>query len=99
MSAFLFGSERYGMRNEDVYRCHAALRIPVSPEYGSLNLASAIQVIAYEWRMALGGFDLPRRRRRRPPTPRPWLACCSTGSRPWWRSFLDPAAPKKLCRV
>src|SRR5262245_38429029 len=29
--AFLFGSERYGMRNEDVYRCHAALRIPVSP--------------------------------------------------------------------
>jgi tRNA/rRNA methyltransferase len=27
---FLFGSERYGMRNEDVYRCHAALSIPVS---------------------------------------------------------------------
>jgi tRNA/rRNA methyltransferase len=54
--AFLFGSERYGMRNEDVYRSHAALRIPVSPDYGSLNLASAIQVIAYEWRMALGGF-------------------------------------------
>ena len=57
--AFLFGSERYGMRNEDVYRCHAALRIPVSPDYGSLNLAAAIQVIAYEWRMALGGF-VPR---------------------------------------
>ena len=29
--AFLFGSERYGMRNEDVYRCHAALRIPMPP--------------------------------------------------------------------
>jgi tRNA/rRNA methyltransferase len=57
--AFLFGSERYGMRNEDVYRSHAALRIPVSPDYGSLNLASAIQVIAYEWRMALGGFEPP----------------------------------------
>src|SRR3954463_10182190 len=57
--AFLFGSERYGMRNEDVYRCHAALRIPVAPDYGSLNLASAIQVIAYEWRQALGGFGLP----------------------------------------
>src|SRR5690606_11645619 len=46
---FLFGSERYGMRNDDVYRCHVALRIPTSPGYGSLNLASAIQVIAYEW--------------------------------------------------
>src|SRR5216110_2290318 len=44
---FLFGSERYGLANEDVYRCHAAISIPTNPEYGSLNLASAIQVIAY----------------------------------------------------
>ncbi len=51
--AFLFGSERYGMRNEDVYRCHAALRIPTDPDYGSLNLAAALQVIAYEWRTCL----------------------------------------------
>ncbi|MDZ4129307.1 MAG: TrmH family RNA methyltransferase, partial [Hydrogenophaga sp.] len=35
--AFLFGSERFGMRNEDVYRCHAALSIPTAPEFGSLN--------------------------------------------------------------
>jgi tRNA/rRNA methyltransferase len=55
--AFLFGSERYGMRNEDVYRCHAALRIPTAPDYGSLNLGAAIQVIAYEWRMRLGSFE------------------------------------------
>jgi tRNA/rRNA methyltransferase len=53
---FLFGSERYGMRNEDVYRCHVALQIPTNPHFGSLNLASAVQVIAYDWRMALGGF-------------------------------------------
>ena len=53
---FLFGSERFGMRNEDVYRCHVALRIPVNPAFGSLNLASAVQVIAYEWRLAMGGF-------------------------------------------
>ena len=53
---FLFGSERYGMRNEDVYRCHVALQIPTNPRFGSLNLASAVQVIAYDWRMALGGF-------------------------------------------
>ena len=54
--AFLFGSERYGMRNEDVYRCHACIRITTNPEFGSLNLASAVQVLAYEWRLALGGF-------------------------------------------
>jgi tRNA/rRNA methyltransferase len=54
--AFLFGSERFGMKNDDVYRCHVALSIPTDPAFGSLNLASAVQVIAYEWRMALGGF-------------------------------------------
>jgi len=59
--AFLFGSERFGLANEDVYRCHAALSIPTSPSFGSLNLAAAIQLIAYEWRLALGGFgpDFP----------------------------------------
>jgi len=54
--AFLFGSERFGMLNEDVYRCHVALSIPTNPDFGSLNLASAAQVLAYEWRMALGGY-------------------------------------------
>ena len=55
--AFLFGSERFGMTNEDVYRCHACLSIPTNPNFGSLNLAAALQVIAYEWRLALGGFS------------------------------------------
>ena len=53
---FLFGSERFGMANEDVYRCNVALSIPTNPKFGSLNLGAAIQLIAYEWRMALGGF-------------------------------------------
>lgn len=95
--AFLFGSERYGMRNEDVYRCHAALRIPVSEDYGSLNLAAALQVIAYEWRMALGGFDRPRA-----PAPEAADAAAVAGMLKHWEQalvevgFLDPAAPKKL---
>lgn len=95
--AFLFGSERYGMRNEDVYRCHAALQIPTNPEYGSLNLAAAIQVIAYEWRMALGGFGAPQ------PAPAPLAdAQAVAGMLAHWEQalveigFLDPAAPKKL---
>ncbi len=54
---FLFGSERFGMRNEDVYRCHVCLSIPTNPRFGSLNISAALQVIAYEWRLALGGFE------------------------------------------
>jgi tRNA/rRNA methyltransferase len=85
------------MRNEDVYRCHAALRIPVSPEYGSLNLASAIQVIAYEWRLALGGFE----EALAPPPAAADAAAVAGMLRHWEQSlveigFLDPAAPKKL---
>jgi tRNA/rRNA methyltransferase len=94
---FLFGSERYGMRNEDVYRCHAALQIPTDPGYGSLNLAGAIQVIAYEWRMALGGFGATR------PEAAPAAdAQAVAGLLQHWEQslvdigFLDPAAPKKL---
>jgi tRNA/rRNA methyltransferase len=53
----VFGSERFGLSNEDVWRCHTVLTIPTHPDYGSLNLAQAVQVIAYEWRQALGGFS------------------------------------------
>jgi len=97
--AFLFGSERYGMRNEDVYRCHAALRIPVSPSYGSLNLASALQVIAYEWRLALGGFEAVE---AGVPAAAAADAAAVAGMLQHWQEalvaigFLDPAAPKKL---
>lgn len=99
--AFLFGAERYGMRNDDVYRCHAALQIPTNPSYGSLNLAAALQVIAYEWRMALGGFaaaaaDLS------PAAANAADAQSVAGMLRHWEEalvgigFLDPAAPKKL---
>jgi tRNA/rRNA methyltransferase len=56
--AFVFGSERFGMANEDVWRCHSVLSIPTHPDYGSLNLAQAVQLIAYEWRQSLGGFQV-----------------------------------------
>ncbi|WP_394462910.1 RNA methyltransferase [Roseateles sp. BYS180W] len=59
--ALVFGSERYGMSNEDVYKCHAVLSIPTDPGYGSLNLAQAVQLLAYEWRQALGGYAVQGR--------------------------------------
>jgi tRNA/rRNA methyltransferase len=97
--AFLFGSERFGMNNDDVYRCHAALTIPTDPAFGSLNLAAAIQVIAYEWRMALGGFSGLARSE---PSEALADAQAVAGMLAHWERalvdvrFLDPAAPKKL---
>ncbi len=96
--AFLFGTERFGMTNEDVYRCHVALSIPTDPQFGSLNLAAAIQVIAYEWRQALGGF--PVQAATQPPLKADGQQVA--GMLGHWEQaltdigFLDPASPKKL---
>ena len=46
--AVLFGCEQSGLSNADIDRCHYLVRIPASPVYASLNLAAAVQVIAYE---------------------------------------------------
>ena len=50
--AFVFGNERTGLENAEIAHCHAAIAIPSDPGYPSLNLAQAVQVIAYELRMA-----------------------------------------------
>ncbi len=50
--AVLFGTERFGLSNEHLLLAHAVLRIPANPEYESLNVAMAAQLIAYEIRMA-----------------------------------------------
>ncbi|KAF1027667.1 MAG: tRNA (cytidine/uridine-2'-O-)-methyltransferase TrmJ [Burkholderia plantarii] len=51
--AFVFGNERTGLSNEHVDLCSAIAHIPANPDYSSLNLAQAIQVLAYEMRIAL----------------------------------------------
>lgn len=53
-AAILFGEERIGLTNEHLSRCHAYVSIPCNPEFSSLNLAQAVQVIAYELRRAQG---------------------------------------------
>ncbi|OJU90961.1 MAG: rRNA methyltransferase [Burkholderiales bacterium 66-5] len=96
--AFLFGSERFGMANSDVYRCHVALSIPTAPQFGSLNLAAAVQLVAYEWRQALGGFAVHDAASHGTPADARQMA----GMLAHWQQalveigFLDPAAPKKL---
>ncbi|MDO9357765.1 MAG: RNA methyltransferase [Polaromonas sp.] len=96
--AFLFGSERFGMQNEDVYRCHVALSIPTDPKFGSLNLAAAVQLVAYDWRQALGGFSVTQATAE----PQQADAAAVAGMLAHWEQaladigFLDPASPKKL---
>lgn len=50
--AFVFGNERTGLENDELMTCHAMVRIPSAEDFPSLNLAQAVQVLAYEWRMA-----------------------------------------------
>lgn len=53
--ALVFGRERTGLDNDELQLCHAAVHIPANPDYSSLNLAMAVQVLAYELRLCLLG--------------------------------------------
>ena len=48
-SAILFGPERSGLETEDVAQADAIVTVPINPEFGSLNLAQAVILLAYEW--------------------------------------------------
>jgi tRNA/rRNA methyltransferase len=96
--AFLFGSERYGMRNEDVYRCHAALRIPTAPDLrlaqpGSGHAGDRLRMAAGAGWLRCAGHTVP---------PVAADAQAVGGMLQHWEQalvdigFLDPAAPKKL---
>jgi len=51
--ALVFGNERNGLANEELARCHAMVRIPSVDDFSSLNLSQAVQVMAYELRVAM----------------------------------------------
>lgn len=51
--ALVFGNERTGLENDELALCHGAVHIPAAPDYSSLNLAQAVQVLAYELRVRL----------------------------------------------
>ncbi|MDN7130926.1 RNA methyltransferase [Halomonas sp. MC140] len=59
-SALVFGREDSGLTNAELQRCHAHVHIPTNADFSSLNLAAAVQVMAYECRMAwLSQADAP----------------------------------------
>ncbi|MBP6596668.1 MAG: RNA methyltransferase, partial [Arenimonas sp.] len=51
--ALVFGRERTGLENDELQRCHATVGVPTDPDFSSLNLAAAVQVLAYELRLAV----------------------------------------------
>ena len=98
--AVVFGRESAGLTNAEIDRCHALIRIPVSAHFSSLNVAAAVQIVAYEMRIAAHGRDVlvaaPQAR-----------AATAEELEGFYRhletalveiGYLDPAAPKLLMR-
>ncbi len=57
--AAVFGPENSGLNNADLDLCHALLSVPANPEFSSLNLAMAVQILAYELRVNSAAEELP----------------------------------------
>ncbi|HEY9197827.1 MAG TPA: tRNA (cytosine(32)/uridine(32)-2'-O)-methyltransferase TrmJ [Gammaproteobacteria bacterium] len=101
--ALVFGREQSGLSNDELERCHALVHIPSNPEYASLNLAQAVQVLAYEVHMAhltrsVGGWQAP---------PPEFPPCTAEQMERFYAhleqavidlEFLDPARPGQLLR-
>ncbi|WP_309750243.1 MULTISPECIES: RNA methyltransferase [unclassified Caballeronia] len=104
--ALVFGNERTGLSNADVERCSALAHIPANPAYSSLNLAQAVQVLAYELRLAFhqAAPVAPRAPVATPVETVGQLASSDEIEGMYAHleealialSFLDPANPKKL---
>jgi len=61
--AILFGTENSGLTNDELHLCHYQVYIPTNPDYSSLNLASAVQLLSYELRLAFSNMQqLPETR-------------------------------------
>ena len=70
--AILFGREDRGLNNDELHRCHLHVHVPTSEEYGSLNLAMAVQIICYELRMRSLQSDLSEGNNSNPSAMQDW---------------------------
>ncbi|MFN3594594.1 MAG: RNA methyltransferase, partial [Thiobacillaceae bacterium] len=94
--ALVFGSETYGLSNAQLAKCQWLINIPANPAYRSLNLAAAVQVLAYELRCTLedGVLPLPAFEAARHEEVEALLAELETVLAAI--GFLDPRHPKRL---
>ncbi|TLF49171.1 tRNA (cytosine(32)/uridine(32)-2'-O)-methyltransferase TrmJ [Halomonas urmiana] len=99
--ALVFGREDSGLTNAELQRCHAHVHIPTNPDFSSLNLAAAVQVLAYECRQAWLGQQASEPAEAAPPQP---LASHEELERYFEHlertligiGFHDPAMPRQL---
>ncbi len=97
--AFVFGRERTGLTNAELDRCQALLTIPTVPDFRSLNVAAAVQVVAYELHLAASGAPPPRAPAEPPATADELEAFYGHLERVMVRvGFLDPENPRRLMR-
>lgn len=104
--ALVFGREHSGLTNDELQRCHYHVHIPSNPDFSSLNLGAAVQVLAYEVRMAWLAIE-----GRPSKVEKVEVASVRSGElatmdemelfyehlkRPWSRSVFDPEKPKHL---
>lgn len=68
-TAILFGPERSGLASEDVAAANRIVTVPINPEFGSLNLAQAVILLAYEWSRG-AGLSQPTSKEVEPPASR-----------------------------
>jgi tRNA/rRNA methyltransferase len=95
--AFVFGTEASGLSNEEVIRCQRAAHIASDPSFPSLNLAAAVQVVAYEVRYALvGACAAPSERTPAATYEETEGLFCHLDSSLQRSGFLDPANPRRL---
>ena len=99
--AVLFGREDRGLTNEELQVCNLHLHIPTSLAYSSLNLAMAVQIVAYELRMQLASPELPGNELEywdTPFTSREKMELFYNHLEETLTDieFLDPAAPRQL---
>ena len=101
--ALVLGRERTGLTNAELERCQAHVHIPANPEYSSLNLAAATQVLVYELRMAAlqqAGQETPDWHTDHPPVTAAELEGLYAHLEQTLveLDFLDPANPRQLMR-
>lgn len=96
-AALVFGTEMSGLSNAELAQCNLVATIPANAQYASLNLAAAVQVAAYEARVAAGADAVWRAPRFAPATADETQALFEHGERTLVAlRFLDPKMPKRL---
>jgi tRNA/rRNA methyltransferase len=95
--AFVFGTEMSGLSNDELSRCGVVATIPANPGYSSLNLAAAVQVAAYELRVAATGGEVWRAPRFAAATHDEIEGLYAHATRTLTDvRFLDPKLPRRL---